>query len=124
MAMLELAVTFTSWLNSNAKCIIFIVYIVLFITLILTGIIINNYILTYKVEKLKLIKSNQDGLIQQFENDKEEKKSLRKDIDALRLMLDLALGEMSKEEVESFNSKLKAKERMDRIERNSRNKDN
>lgn len=39
-------------------------------------------------------------------------------------MLDLALGEMSKEEVESFNSKLKAKERMDRIERNSRNKDN
>lgn len=90
----------------------------------LTGIIINNYILTYKVEKLKLIKSNQDGLIQQFENDKEEKNSLRKDIDALRLMLDLALSVMSKEEVESFNNKLKAKERMDRIERNSRNKDN
>lgn len=124
MAILELVVTFTSWLNSNVKCIIFIVYIVLFITLILTGIIINNYILTYKVEKLKLIKSNQDGLIQQFENDKEEKNSLRKDIDALRLMLDLALSVMSKEEVESFNSKLKAKERMDRIERNSRNKDN
>lgn len=124
MAILELAVTFTSWLNSNAKCIIFIVYIVLFIALILTGIIINNYILTYKVEKLKLIKSNQDGLIQQFENDKEEKNSLRKDIDALKLMLDLALSVMSKEEVESFNSKLKVKERMDRIERNSRNKDN
>lgn len=124
MAILELAVTFTSWFNSNAKCIIFIVYIVLFIALILTGIIINNYILTYKVEKLKLIKSNQDGLIQQFENDKEEKNSLRKDIDALRLMLDLALSVMSKEEVESFNSKLKVKERMDRIERNSRNKDN
>lgn len=39
-------------------------------------------------------------------------------------MLDLALSVMSKEEVESFNNKLKAKERMDRIERNSRNKDN
>lgn len=120
----ELVVTFTPWFDKNTRVNIFIVYIGISIFLILLGIVINNYILTYKVKKLKLIKNNQDGLIQQFENDREEKKSLRNDIESLRSMLNLALNLMSKEEVETFNSKLKAKERMDKIERNSRDKDN
>ncbi|TGA95004.1 hypothetical protein [Lactobacillus johnsonii] len=120
----ELVVTFTPWFDKNTRVNIFIVYIGISIFLILLGIVINNYILTYKVKKLKLIKNNQDGLIQQFENDKEEKKSLRNDIESLRSMLNLTLNLMSKEEVETFNSKLKAKERMDKIERNSRDKDN
>lgn len=120
----ELVVTFTPWFDKNTRVNIFIVYIGISIFLILLGIVINNYILTYKVKKIKLIKNNQDGLIQQFENDREEKKSLRNDIESLRSMLNLALNLMSKEEVETFNSKLKAKERMDKIERNSRDKDN
>ncbi len=78
----ELVVTFTPWFDKNTRVNIFIVYIGISYFLILLGIIINNYILTYKVKKLKLIKNNQDGLIQQFENDREEKKSLRNDIES------------------------------------------
>ena len=83
---------FTSWINNKLSTYLFVSYLILVIIIYVLGIIINSYV-NYK--KYLEVKENRDGLLAQFDIDKEEKEDLQTNIALKQLFINILLSMLS-----------------------------
>lgn len=112
---------FTSWIDNKLSTYLFIGYLILVIIIYVLGIIINSYI-DYK--KYLESEENRNGLISQFNLDKEEKQNLQRNIELKEMFINTILSTLDKDKVSEVQNKFKLLEEMHNIERKNENSKN
>ncbi|KEQ20536.1 hypothetical protein HF82_01060 [Limosilactobacillus reuteri] len=112
---------FTSWIDNKLSTYLFIGYLILVIIIYVLGIIINSYI-DYK--KYLESEENRNGLISQFNLDKEEKQNLQRNIELKEMFINTILSTLDEDKVSEVQNKFKLLEEMHNIERKNENSKN
>ena len=105
---------FTPWINKKISTYLFIISIVLIIIIYFIGVLINAY---FDYTKYLKSEENRNGLISQFNLDKEEKQNLQRNIELKDMFINIIISTLDEDKVSEVQNKFKLLEEMDNIER-------
>lgn len=105
---------FTPWISKKISTYLFIIYIILIIIIYFIGVLINAY---FDYTKYLKSEENINGLISQFNLDKEEKQNLQRNIELKEMFISTILSTLDDDKVSEVQDKFKLLEEMFNIER-------
>lgn len=112
---------FTPWISKRISTYLFIAYIVLIIIIYFIGVLTSAY---FDYKRYLESEENRNGLISQFNLDKEEKQNLQRNIELKEMFINTILSTLDEDKVSEVQNKFKLLEEMHNIEQKNENSKN